>query len=412
MLLEFPSNLQNILLSYIKQTYLPSKKRKSDSQSFNARDIDFFSKGAGLLSQAFTEERGSLPSPYLNDPVLRTGYLLYFLPVNALKVVRVLQEFKPSELVSGKVRLLDLGAGPGSGMLGMMMFYADLLKKGILKEVSLDFTLMDQSYSALKDAVSLHHAYADTLKREVPGFHSACFIKHFDFRRESLNRFLRNFKYHLVLMENILNEFPDHQLKSDFVESTLRQHLDPEKGKLIIIEPALKKTSRDLQKIRDEMVVVRKTAHVHAPCLHQEQCPLNVVNLRDWCHFYFHWKRPDFIARVDKIIGNRKDWLACSYLVLARKEREWRSVFSNTRNTWRVISNLMPSKGKQEIVLCGPPGRYHLTRLDRNVSSTNQSFDRLRRGDLIEFHPAGSHPPYQVDGNSELTRQDYLKIIK
>ncbi len=407
MLLEFPLNLEQVLLSYIKQTFLPPKKRKTFD--FNAKDIEFFSRGAGLLSQAFTEERGSLPPDYLNDPVCRSGYLLYFLPVNALKVVKVLQEFKPFELTSGKIRILDLGAGPGSGMLGTMIFYSALLKKGIFKEINLDFTLVDHSYSPLKDAINLHRAYADILSREIPGFHSACLIKHFDLRRESLNRFLRNFKYHLVLMENLLNEFPDNRQKSDFVESNLRQHVDPEKGKLIIIEPALKKTSRGLQKLRDEMIGVRKAGFVHAPCLHQERCPLNVVNLRDWCHFYFHWKRPDFIARVDRMIGNRKDWLACSYLVLGRKERDWKSVFSDHRNTWRVISNLMPSKGKKEVVLCGPPGRYHLTRLDRNASASNQSFDRLRRGDLIEHHIPGSQG-YRVDGNSELTRNCSLKM--
>ncbi|MDO8518679.1 MAG: small ribosomal subunit Rsm22 family protein, partial [Deltaproteobacteria bacterium] len=335
-------------------------------------------------------------------PVLRSGYLLYFLPVNFLKIARVLGQLPPDELVSGKVRVLDLGSGPGTSALGVMAFYADLLAKKKIKDAWLDFTLLDLNFNILKDARALHDAYAQELSKQ-PGFHSLCSAKNFDFTRGGMGRFLRNFKYHLVILSNVINEFRSREAAADLIEEILTHHLDP-KGKIVIIEPALQKTSQDLQHLRDEIVVNRKKGMVLAPCLHQEECPLNVVNIRDWCHFYLPWECPPIIEKTDKLIGNRKEWLQLSYLVLGKNVPE------RSPSTWRVISNPMPSKGKKELVLCGPPGRYHITRLDKNATATNRIFDEIKRGDLIELD-IGPPAPYRVDGEFAVTDKTRLKII-
>lgn len=416
MMLEFPILLEKILLQYIKETYLPAKKTSFHPSLFNDKDTIFFAKGAKSLSSAFTEGRSLLPKNYFSDPRLRSGYLLYFLPVNAMKIVQVMQELKPDELVGGKIRILDLGCGPGTGMLGMMTFYADQVRRGILKEAWCEFALIDQSYPILKDAMNLHRLYSAQLERELPGFHSECSVKHFDMRRENLGRFLKKLKYHKIILENVLNEFGYFEEQAQLTGALLVDNLEPQMGHMIIIEPALKKDSRNLQKLRDELVTRQKLAHVYAPCLHEEICPLNVANQRDWCHFYFRWKRPPFIAKVDKAIGNQKDWLACSYMMLGKKERAFKKIFADDENSWRVISNLMPSKGKKEIVLCGPKGRYHATLLQKAQSPANREFDNLKRGDLawIPLSTAGQSwvdHPYRVDGRENLGRDHQVKIF-
>lgn len=398
---EFPSQLEKIIQSHLKQTFLDPKKAKG---AFNDKDYIYFSKGAARLSEAFTSERGSLPVNYLNDPVLRSGYLLYFLPVNFLKIMRVLAQLDPKELVTGKVRVLDLGCGPGTSGLGVMAFYAELLAKKKVKDAWLDFTLIDLNFNILKDARALHDAYAAHLVKANPGFHSLCSAKSYDFMRGDLNRFLRNFKYHIIVISNVLNEFGTREERADFIEQIMADHLDP-KGKLIIIEPALQKTSQDLQLLRDEIVLKRKKGFVHAPCLHQEACPLNLFNKRDWCHFYLPWECPPIIEKTDKLIGNRKEWLNLSYLVLGKTERNGFS-----KNNWRVISNQMPSKGKKEIVLCGQRGRTRVTRLDKNKTATNRTFDEMRRGDLVELDTL-SDAPYRVDGEFAVKDDTRLKII-
>lgn len=403
-MLQFPPELTEILLSYIKQAYL-KKSLKARCSPFNEHDFRYFSRGAGRLSQAFTEERESRPDNYFNDPVCRSGYLLYFLPVNFLKIVRIFEQGDTRELVTGKIRVLDLGSGPGTSMLGLMAFYESLLRAKKIGDAWLEFTLADKNHAVLRDARHLHELYAAKLRQ--PGFNSACFTKDCDLKKGDLKRILRNYRYHYIVLGNILNEFSDRASQVNFIKEVL-DHLDPQKGKLVIIEPAAKTTSRNLQFLRDQLVTRDKLAFVHAPCLHQEVCPLNVVNKRDWCHFYFSWDRPKFIEKVDRLIGNQKDWLACSYLVLSHGKRLAMSQEETHRNTWRVISNRMPSKGKLELVVCGPPGRYHLTRLDRDRSSINKTFGDLRRGDLVRLKVP--FKPYDADGRHGIRKDD--EVVK
>jgi hypothetical protein len=55
---------------------------------------------------------------------------------------------------------------------------------------------------------------------------------------------------------------------------------------------------------------------------------------------------------------------------------------------YRVISNKLPSKGRQEILLCGPEGRVRVEVLDRDKHETGAAFMRTRRGDWVRFNPA------------------------
>lgn len=418
---HFPAEFKQVLFSHLKQSF----KSGGQNNFFTDRDLEYFSKGAGRLSTLFTEEREHLAKNYLNDPVLRSGYLLYFLPVNFLKIVNILAEIPLQEVTGGRVRVLDLGSGPGTSALGVLYFYHCLLKSKAVKDAWLDLNLVDQNFKILKDAQALHHAFSRELMRVTPTLQSQCAVRSYDFVRGGLNRFLRGVRFHLILLSNVLTEFASRAEKMQFVSSLVENHLEKNGGKIVLIEPGTKKDARDLQALRDELVLHKKQVRVLAPCLHQEKCPLNVVNKRDWCHFYFDWDTPDFIKKVDRLIGNQKDWLNCSYLVLGNEKTSP----AIGRDQWRVISNLMWTKGKGEVVLCGPLGRYHVTLLDRNQSPANQLFKKIRRGDMVKIKvPASSSSPsppergrglgrgggdvaFDVDGRWEMGRNDRIEIL-
>lgn len=405
-MLQFPEFLEGLILSHLKKTYLKSNSSGRNS-GFNEKDARFFSKGAARLSEAFTSERASLPSNYFNDPVLCSGYLVYFLPVNFLKIVRVMREIPADDLMNGQIRILDIGSGPGTNMLGMMHFFESQLESGKLKNISLDFTLIDQNFSILKTALLFHDAYRDHLQKRFPGFKSTCTIKNYDLRRGGVHRFLGSYKFHYITMSNVLNEFSDRGAQIKMVSELWNENLDAAKGKMVLIEPATKRVSRDLQAVRDAMVVETKKAYVLSPCLHQEICPLNLFNKRDWCHFYFTWKRPAFIERIDRLIGNKKDFLATAHLLLSKNPPKR---LNAEPDQWRVISNVLPSRGKKEMILCGPLGRYHVTRLDRHRSATNHGFDGVQRGNRIRLKVKPAKPEFQVDGKYEIQEQDSVEV--
>jgi hypothetical protein len=117
---------------------------------------------------------------------------------------------------------------------------------------------------------------------------------------------------------------------------------------------------------------------------------------------------------LDRLLKNKNEFLKYSYMILSSKgacEADQVSDKKEKVHFHRVISNLMGSKGKSEIVICGPSGRWHLTRLDKNESKENQDFTELKRGDLVYVNKI---PPrqYHEDGDLKIEKGDVVQIIK
>ena len=86
------------------------------------------------LSKLLTKDRESLPVAYLKDPELRLAYLRYYLPANMKKVHLALTDLSlhPEWLLSKPhLRVLDLGAGPGTALLGLLAFFAQRVSAAV-----------------------------------------------------------------------------------------------------------------------------------------------------------------------------------------------------------------------------------------------------------------------------------------
>lgn len=412
-MLEFSKKLELIIFKHLKRYYFKSKKRnfylkeniQNKSFQFSGKDFEYFSKGVQKLTQSYTSDRSSLAKNYFNDPVLRSGYLLYFLPVNLMKVVRIFEKIPLSIWGKKEIHILDIGSGPGTSALGIVYFLSHYLHlKGKLK---IHFHLLDQNQHILKDAKSLLESFETEFKDLEFSFKVLTY--------DSLSKVDSKLKQKInfLILGNVLNEFKTRDQQKEFVKNLMERFLYPKNGNILIFEPALKRQSRDLQYLRDE-ILNGDQVKVLLPCVHQKNCPLNLANKRDWCHFYFSWKCPDFIRKVDKIVGNKKDWLASSYLFLSNRldldgdQKE--QTEQGKLKLWRVISNKIHQKGKTEIILCGEPGRYKLTRLLRNESKLNKDFERMKRGDLVEYQLQSQSKGFNLDGMEVLNQESRIKI--
>ena len=84
----------------------------------------------------------------------------------------------------------------------------------------------------------------------------------------------------LVVMGTVLNEL-DAPARLALVEEALAA-IAPD-GAVILIEPALRDTSRALHELRDALLANQR-AHVFAPCTRTvAPCPM-LANPDDWCH--------------------------------------------------------------------------------------------------------------------------------
>ena len=173
LLAQIPDFWEPLLKGYVKKTFYADTRRKdfADREDFTEGDYRFFAKGVGELNLAFTRERHALPKNYFNRKELRSGYLLYFLPVNALKVAALLSQLPENQFVTangGKIKIIDVGSGPGTGMLGTMLYLENLLRGRKGGEIELKWILIDQSRQVLNDAFALHESVLAHLKESNP----------------------------------------------------------------------------------------------------------------------------------------------------------------------------------------------------------------------------------------------------
>ncbi|PIR18320.1 MAG: hypothetical protein COV46_00565 [Deltaproteobacteria bacterium CG11_big_fil_rev_8_21_14_0_20_49_13] len=369
-MLQIPKKLTATLLSYIKKTYLPDKRvNPKTADEFTIHDIKFFARGVAEMSAYFTSERGSMPKNYLNKKELRAGYLLYFVMSNFLKIGFCLDEAGAKSRFANNdvIKIADVGCGPGTGAVACVDYFKAAGKP-------LEITAIDQNSGTLHDAKHIFQTFADKerarLKTVLLDIHS-----------RNITHSLKE-KCDVIIMANFLSEMKEMDSQSAVVQRAMERLT--EKGILIIIEPALRWTTRNLMKLHDlllSQVTIRDSRFaVMAPCLHNAECPMLRESRRDWCHMYLDWERPRVMGEIDKLIGNRKDYLKFSYLILSKQIADYRLPVTDR---WRVVSAPMHSKGKTVLVLCGNGKLLHTTMQDKDLCEKNADYAKTMRGDIV-----------------------------
>ncbi len=337
-------------------------------------DVKSLAASVQKLSQLLTRDRESLPVTYLRDPELRLAYLRYYLPSNMKKVHLALTDLSlHPEWIMKKDRLsiLDLGAGPGTALLGLLAFFAQRAGGPALACVA-----VDRVGENLRIADDLFNSYR--MNKQVNAT-----LKTVRADIESPGR-LAEGPFDLIIFSNVLNElwaFDEDRIarRVSLVETTARLNLAKD-GSCIIIEPALRETSRELLGVRDRLAA--KGFSIFSPCLTGTRCPA-FRNLKDWCHEDIPWEPPALIKEIDRLTGLRKDSLKFSYVVLRKDGKTLSDVFG--RDSFRIVSEPLVTKGKMEFFVCGLHGRKLITRLDRDRSPQNVHFEELKRGVIAAF---------------------------
>jgi ribosomal protein RSM22 (predicted rRNA methylase) len=337
-------------------------------------EIKALAENVMRLSKLLTSDRESLPVAYLKDPQLRNAYLRYYLPANMKKVHLALTDLSlhPEWLLSkSKLRVLDLGAGPGTALLGLLAFFAQRSQRP-----SLTCVAVDRVTENLRIAEDLFNSYRTNKKLDAS-------LKTIRADIESAEHLTED-PFDLVIFSNVLNElfpFDEDRIarRIGIVQTVMGLNLVKD-GSCIIIEPALRETSRDLLEVRDTLL--DEGFLVFSPCLTSTRCPAS-GNPKDWCHEDIPWNPPALIKEIDKLTGLRKDSLKFSYIVLRKDSRSLSDMFGP--DSFRVVSEPLVTKGKLEFYLCGLQGRKLVTRLDKDRSPLNVHFEKLSRGAIVSF---------------------------
>ena len=338
-------------------------------------------QAVSTLSQLFTTDRTSLPDDYLDDPLLAAAYRAYFMPVNLAKIQALLDEL-PAEAAHDRdlvkpMTVLDLGSGPGTGALACVDWMAARGNRGV-RVLS-----VDRSKTAGQDTRRLWEAYG-----RIAVVHSAI-LEQFEADLEKphkgpvWNRIREAAPYDLIIMTNCLNE-----LFAEWEDPLVRRaalvtealHLLHPHGTVMIIEPALRPMTRELHRIRDELLR-QQACTIYSPCLHEQACPA-LVRPDDWCHEERPWIPHAWIQSIDREVGFIKDALKFSYLLL---RKDGRTVVQRKPDVFRVVSELRELKGEKRAWLCNELGRTEVGRLDRLASPHNTAVDDWHRGAIVQI---------------------------
>lgn len=303
--------------------------------------------GAGVraLSHGLTRERELAGARYMDDPKLLGAYLLFYWPVSYAQARATL-----SELPGRPRATLDLGSGPGP-----MVFAA--LDAGASSVIA-----ADRSRPALELAKALAAEAGEPMGT----------------REWAPEKPLPEGQFDLITMGHVLNELygGDVTRRAALVESILARVTKG--GTLLVVEPALRETSRALLEVRD--VLVARGWAVRAPCLFRGACPA-LVKPSDWCHAERPWRLPPVVDAIARAAGLHKESLKMSYLLLAPKGEAWPEPPEG--QVFRIVSEALEGKGRQRFMGCGPSGRVGLAMQDKHETERNRLFFKLQRGDVV-----------------------------
>ncbi len=368
--------------------------------------IESLSRDVLRLSQLLTKERASLPQAYLRDRGLREAYAAYYLPVNSTKIALPLRELDrhPSGILrKDRLRVLDIGCGPGTSLLGVMTFFDEQPVRPALA-----FTAVDQVAENLRIAETFFqgHRGASAVSATLKTLHGNL----------ETGIGAPEGPFDLVILSNVLSELHAQQserlrLRAGIVQGIMERLLDGN-GSCIIIEPALRETGRELLQVRDTLQ--QCGFRVYSPCLRNGPCPA-LEQPKDWCHEDRNWEPPSTVREIDSRIGLRKDSLKFSYLVVRRDGKILADCVE--AGAWRVVSEPIVTKGKRELFLCGNGGRVRTVRLDKDADQGNAAFSGLARGSIVRLEGAFPEPGrvkvvrgtiVEIDANSTAGETDRL----
>lgn len=368
----FPEALEELLV--LRALGQPAAEKASRG-NLSGKELRRVSEAMLDLSDRFNGISAKPLADYMRSQWLRAAYLLYFLPANFVKATAALSQaggFTPGTTV----RILDVGAGPGSLSLGAVDYLVrsagvnriELAGSDSSREVLSDWRFLLSRYAAiLADEgfpvdLRLTSEVADATIAPAPGK-----------------------TYDVVLFGDVLNElYRDEEGAVSRRARLLAEYskLLAENGSLVVVEPALKTVTRALQQIRD-ILLERHALHIWAPCVRRGACPLlEEGRERDWCHSGALWMRPKIVRRIDELTGRKKFIVKFSYLVVRREAAPPLTEVAG-KSVFRTVGSLLDEKGKLRILLCGEPGCRMATLLKRGIGEETIAFAELRRGDIV-----------------------------
>jgi ribosomal protein RSM22 (predicted rRNA methylase) len=300
------------------------------------------------LSERYTKARTDLGSFSAQDS---EAYALYFGLINSAKVMRFVEEV-PECFFDVPRTVMDFGAGPGTALFPITR----KLKAGSTMH------MVEQS-SPMRELG----------KKLLPGWtpHTITACSE-----------LPEGKFDLIIAANSLNELAPRDTENLLKKFSLQLQ---EGGYLLVLEPALLSTTREVMKLRD-FIVSTFGWKIRFPCTHCNECPMLKLSQSDWCHGELRWSAPRLIDQLDTLTGLNKHRIKYSGFLFQNSTEE--------ESGYRILRQPQKGKGRHILSLCGRDffGETSVAnRLVKRLSArptwysilTNEEYEKLKTPERI-----------------------------
>ncbi len=353
--------------------------------------IDVLAERVRDLSDLYTLERDQLARAGARHGHL-LARLLYFLASDAPKLHLILQELAGRGVLTQPGSrpwrsVVDLGCGLGATTAGLLLSLAPREEPLRLVGFDSDPTTLDLWAAVAGECAAIAGLRVELVSEPL------------DLRRAEISP-----ETDLVLCQAALNELtvpwssalPTADASERHEESVVELiHQIARRSLTILIEPALRSTTRPLHHLRDS-VLRRGSIRVLAPCPHQADCPM-LASPRDWCHEIRGFPATPKVTDVQRLTQRRDERVKYSFVVLAPESAQGASMAAalNVSDggdsvTARLVSDSLATRGKTERFCCTEGGTIvRLRLLDREQSTTNRALAEAPRGTLVRIRGLG-----------------------
>lgn len=273
---------------------------------------------AALAAKISKSYRAGIPSSdgrYIRSQEDVTVYSAFRLPGTFAAIYSAISGTKDRLLSWNPETLLDVGAGPGTGMWAASTLWPDLKY----------ITLIEREEHMID------------LGKRLSTYSPSLSVKEAQWIKADLTRTWEVSRHDLVIASYVLNELP-LESRAEFIQRLWRSTGDI----LVIIEPGTPLGFLRIKQAREELIAV--DAKTIGPCPHDKPCP---IPENDWCHFSQRVAR----SRLHRNVKNGElsyEDEKFSFLCMSRQ--------SGTAIKGLVIRHPQVRKGHIHLEFCTPGG--------------------------------------------------------
>jgi SAM-dependent methyltransferase len=388
----------------------------NSSSILTEKEIQRAAAALVTLQRGLTGDRHLAGAGYMDDTPLLGAYLLYYWPVSYMQVSLAAVSacdtfrFQADTAVQERrpFRILDLGSGPGPAATAIQDYIHSMQPEAVF-----ELTLTDSGKEALRLAKQILCAFrADPVKTikltaTTTNLEKTAQTAAPDTAYRSENRiasadFLQEGPFDIIVMCHALNELwrkdTDRIEKRSSLLESAASHLLPG-GFLLIVEPALLETSRDLLSVRDRLCKNGYT--VISPCMGNAPCPALSAGTGHTCHAEINWNPPEPVASLAHAAGLDRESVKMSFIIVRPPQKAAAAGSKDNGRRYypetglpesdkviraRVVSDGMLNKaGRIRFLLCDGKNRFPFSAKNDDHEALVQGFFTLRRYDMVEI---------------------------